>query len=186
MLQIDLPAAPPPVQLRQCTVLVGDPGAEEHDAEYQAVDAEIEATTVAIVLIAEAEGRLLAAIPHSAWNRRVSERRLPHHSFVRPFLATAEFVDRASGESAGVRRFWLGFLAAEFEDHVVFDPENFGELEFSFDDSSPSILPDATALVGLWEHHFGFVSAAEPPAAVLQQPEFDARLHKVEAISNIA
>ena len=160
-----------PGRLRQCTVLVGETRAADPEFPVCLFDLSAEAgegveagtATVAIILVTEVEGQLLAVFPKPAWDRRVSSRVLPPGVFQKPVAVDLDFDDRAEpgvGYQAR-RRVWFGLLKSEAEDKVVLPSETLEPLEpdILFDESSPSFLPLASGLAKIAEEHFGFVSA---------------------------
>lgn len=119
----------PPVLLRQCTVLIAQEGGPSlTDDDFPVGCFEIPATdstdpaTVAIVLVAELDHRLVACIPFQCWHRVVNKRVLPPKALIKPLVLELPFVDRTDTEAAvSHQKCWLGVLAPEFEDYVVFE-----------------------------------------------------------------
>eukprot|EP00438_Fugacium_kawagutii_P002529 Skav219546 [mRNA] locus=scaffold1863:52650:64414:+ [translate_table: standard] len=181
-------AAPRPVQLRQCLVVGADGAADE---EYPLGFFEVppdpgdEPQTVALIAVAEFDGRVIVALPSAAWHRTTRARLLPAGSVTKVVSGEVPFVDRlADDPSAAVarRKVWLGLLTADFEDSVVF---NSGEEELfpdtAFTEFGTFVLPAAPELVALAEQHFAFQTPVEEvpsqPAAVA---DLDVRLRSVE------
>ena len=82
------PEAPPPVLLRQCTVLISQEGGPSlTDDDFPVGCFEIPATdstdpaTVAIVLVAELDHRLVACIPFQCWHRVLNKSPAPQSSY---------------------------------------------------------------------------------------------------------
>lgn len=162
----EVPETPAPVVLRQCTVITGDQ--KEVDPEFPiglfevAVGELPEINTSSIILIGEVEGRLVVAVPLTAWNRVASKRLLPTGSLVRPISVQAEFIDRApgAGEATAVKKLWLGILAPEFEAHVTFDSSvETITPDVAFDPTLTTGYPTAESLAALFDQHFAFASA---------------------------
>ena len=157
-----------PQQLRQCTVLVGaraQPDLDYPVGLFETEGEEGEPFLISIIAIAESEGRVVVAVPFSAWRRTVSRRKLPSQSLSKPVAATVGFVDRASEDDPflvkSYRQIWVGLLNPHFEGCVMFDPDpETLEADIRFADESHSYLPEAAGLAELLERHFVFKSAA--------------------------
>ena len=125
------PDRPREVQLRQCTVLVGekftpDPEYPLGCYEFAAFGDEVPDTgTIAIIAVVEIDSRVVVAVPYTAWHRNLSRRRLPVNCLVKPVCISLPFEDRAleEGEEAPIitEKVWLGYLASGHEGQVVFD-----------------------------------------------------------------
>lgn len=164
----ELPEAPVPLVLRKFVVL-GDNF--EADPDYPVGVIEIppvafedqEVGTIAIILLCEVGGRLLALLPHRAWSRTVSKRLIPARYFLKPFTVEVLFSDRAVEEGAPVQRkkAWLGILSPEAEDRVLYDVEAFHPIEpdIGFDPAGLNYLPTAGDLARVTEQYYGFQSA---------------------------
>ncbi len=183
-----VPETPRPVVLRQCMVVSTD--SQEIDENYplgvfELVEEGDIIRSVAIVLVAEVDHRLVAAVPESAWHRTVARRQLPPGCLLRPVSVIVEFADRAVGapELTSQQKVWLGVLSPDVEDHVVFAPEETGEPDLPFDQSGPQVLPTAASLAAAFEQHFGFASATsglEKPQGSRKTSGVEARFQKLE------
>ena len=198
----EVPETPAPVDLRQCTVITGDQ--KEVDPEFPiglfevAVGELPEINTSSIILIGEVEGRLVVAVPSTAWNRVASKRALPTGALVRPISVQAEFIDRApgAGEATAVKKLWLGILAPEFEPHVTFDSSvETITPDVAFDPLVTTGYPTAESLAALFDQHFAFASATSGPeqrrkpsrSANPSTSELDQRLVSLEqSVASIA
>ena len=194
------PEAPPPVLLRQCTVLISQEGGPSlTDDDFPVGCFEIPATdstdpaTVAIVLVAELDHRLVACIPFQCWHRVLNKRVLPPKALIKPLVLELPFVDRADAEAAvSHQKCWLGVLAPEFEDYVVFEASlDLADVDYKFLPGAPYCAPLAASLVEAFERHFGFVSAtsgggvggavpSKSTAAPLPGSTLDTRLQALE------
>ena len=168
---------PNPITARQCTVLLEVETGAEADPAYPVGVFEVpsesggEPASVACITITEVEGRLLVAVPFATWHRVTSKRILPQRALSKPVVLEATFLDRA--DSAGgshLAKFWVGILAAEFEDCLVFDTATeFADFDYPFAPAGPFVVPVAETLVEVAEQHFAFLTATsaapEPPAA---------------------
>ena len=194
------PEAPPPVLLRQCTVLIAQEGGPSlTDDDFPVGCFEIPATdstdpaTVAIVLVAELDHRLIACIPFQCWHRVVNKRVLPPKALIKPLVLELPFVDRTDTEAAvSHQKCWLGVLAPEFEDYVVFEASlDLADVDYKFLPGAPYCAPLAASLVEAFERHFGFVPAtsgggvggaapSKSTAAPLPGSTLDTRLQALE------
>eukprot|EP00438_Fugacium_kawagutii_P018100 Skav210874 [mRNA] locus=scaffold1173:118408:120490:+ [translate_table: standard] len=140
-----------------------------------------EIATVAIILLAEVGGRLVALLPHRAWNRAISKRLIPNHYFLKPTAVDVLVCDRTLGDESGAhrRRVWMGVISPEAEEKILFDIEAFHPIEpdLYFDTAGPNYLPTATDLARLAERHYGFASATSGAG----EPDLGARLQVLEA-----
>ena len=183
-----------PIQLRQCTVLVGE--RLQPDSDYPVGSYEFfaegdgcpENLTIAIIAVVEIEGRVVVAVPHQAWDRTVSKRKLPPTSLVKPVCVAVDFVDRSEEEEERelrTEKLWLGYLAAPHETQVFFDPsgEKAAEADIGFATGAHSLLPSAEALAAAVEQHFAFASAQSGPELISAPTPggVDSRLQALEA-----
>lgn len=166
-----------PIQLPQCTVLVGE--RLQPDSDYPVGSYEFfaegdgcpENLTIAIIAVVEIEGRVVVAVPHQVWHRTVSKRKLPPTSLVKPVCVAVDFVDRGEEEEERelrTEKLWLGYFAAPHEAQVFFDPsgEKAAEADIGFVTGAHSLLPSAEALAAAVEQHFAFTSAQSGPELI--------------------
>ena len=184
--------APTPVLLRQCTVLVVQaegPSFPDEDFPvgcFEVPAADSDPSSIAIVVVAELDHRLVVCVPFHSWHRIVNKRVLPPRALVKPVLLELPCVDRADTDTeVSSFKFWLGILAPEFEDYIVFDAVlDLGEFDYKFVPDSPYTVPIAASLVEAFDRHFGFASATSgtgtAPAAPLPGSSLDARLQALE------
>ena len=191
----EVPAAPRPVQLRQCTVLVGErytPDPEfpvGHYEFFETGDGCPDTRRIAIIAVVEIEGRVVVAVPHSVWHRNLSRRQLPVNSLTKPICITVPFEDRrAEGDEEPplvTEKLWLGYLAPSHEEQVVFDSSGEGpDADVCFVAEEPSFLPTAEGLAVAVEKHFAFtfVSASGGDTPLPSPtPTVDTRLQQLEA-----
>lgn len=192
---------PRPVHLRQCTVLVGERYTPDPDFpvgvyEFAApFDGCPNTSRISIIAVVEIEGRVVVAVPHSAWHRSVAKRKLPANCLTKPICLSLPFADRTAEEGAEsqiiTEKLWLGYLAPAHEDQILFDPSGEeSETDIFFVSEESSILPTAQGLFDAVEQHFACnfssaVSGNETPAA--QVATLDSRLNQLEtAISSLA
>lgn len=131
--------------------------------EYPLGKLDVEATaggpSVRVVFVADLEGKILVAVPSSAWHRLTAKRVLGAGSFAKPVhvsLAGCVAGDRTD-PTVGELRVWMGFLDPVLVDQVV-EVSPLGEVDYDFEDG---LLPYAGALKELATEHFSFFSAGE-------------------------
>ena len=140
-----------------------------------------EAITVQALVVREVEGKLVLAVPASAWHRKVSKRTLPKGFLTK--VAAAEVAacaasDRGSAVEGVALRVWFGLV----------EPAAEGALEISEDVASVSFgslpggspaLPYVPALVAAVNDSFSFASAESGAPADATAP-LAARLDRLE------
>ena len=176
---------------RQFTVLVEDDsgGPALADPTYPAgifevpSEGDLEPTLVAIVAVANLEGRLLVAFPFSVWHRVAARRILPVRCLSKAVSVEVPFEDRTSaGGDPGRHKIWLGFLSAEFESAVNFETSlEESTLDYCFVGSNPFVLPAAASLLEVAQQQGPFESAASGVEAPLSGGDLTQRLQKLEA-----
>lgn len=163
-----VPETPRPLVLRQCMIVASD--SQDIDDNFPVClfevveDGDI-SRSVAIVLIAELEHRLVVAVPETAWHRTVARRQLPGGALLRPVQVQVDICDRTAEASAPTfaSKVWIGILSPEAEEHVIFAPEETGEPDINFAAEGTQFVPVASSLVAAFEQHFVFASAASGP-----------------------
>ncbi|CAE7460074.1 unnamed protein product [Symbiodinium sp. CCMP2592] len=145
-----------------------------------------------LIGIAELDGSLLVAVPHSAWNRVVARRHLPAKSLTRATLVevgAASDDDRAVPHPVWKVKVWVGLLNPALNDSVQIGSEDAGaEMIFVVAGSGASAagpvpaVPLASALLAVAGEHFAFVSAQGEPAASVAGSTVPERLDKVESV----
>ncbi|CAE7946657.1 unnamed protein product, partial [Symbiodinium sp. KB8] len=140
-----------------------------------------EAITVQALVVREVEGKLVVAVPASAWHRKVSKRTLPKGFLTK--VAAAEVAacaasDRGTAVDGVALRVWFGLLELSAEPALEIS-EDLASVSFgALADGSPA-LPFVPALVAAVSESFAFVSAesAGPASAPLA-----ARLDRLERL----
>ena len=79
--------------------------------------------SVAIIFISSAEDRVIVALPHKAWDRKVAKRKIPTGPFVKPLLVEVAAAAPEDREQQGdsYMRVWLGSLSKAVADTVIFN-----------------------------------------------------------------
>ena len=175
-----------PASIRQCTVLTGESPVPDPDYPVGAVEIETEEgiLTVAVIAIIEVEGKVVVAVPTTAWHRKAKQRLLPPGSLEKAVAVQVEFINREGDEpftSLGPKKIWLGYLSKRAEELVVFEPAAEVEeasVDTPFASESVWHLPEASALVAVADQHFAFVSAVSEGAT--GGASFDHRLSALE------
>lgn len=174
-------------QLRSFTVAVGEvPTADpNYPVGYFLLEEGGEdPSRIAVILVAEIDGKLLCAFPQCVWHRTVARRRLQAGTLKKPVLVQVSAVDRSPGADEGhssTLQIWLGYLAAELEVCVEFDSsEDAAEPTVLFSDENPFLAPSAADLLRLSEEHFSFQTAVSSSAAAAGGRDLDKRVSSVE------
>ena len=84
-----------------------------------------EPVSIELVGIAFVEEKLLVAVPHHAWDRRISKRLLPSKSLTKVSLFEVQFcleADPSVPAGEELFRLWVGFLNPEFVARLLVGP----------------------------------------------------------------
>ena len=129
---------------------------------------------VQILYITELDGKILIAIPYSAWSRQVSKRALPAGCIVKATVVEVlccKMSNRSEPLEDIKMKLWVGFLKRQFEKMVHTDVTEF-TCDHLFDDSEDDpMLPFAQSLIDAAQDHFAFFSAEEPQEEGLDEVE---------------
>lgn len=184
-----VPETPRVIAARLCTVVGG--GAPDVDYplgcfEVPAAELGLAPRTVALVAVTESDGRLVVAVPFATWHRVGARRVLPQRALQRAVVVDIPVIDRNSSTVLPYSvKVWLGLLAPEWEDAVIFEADQHrGDWDYLFDSAGAFILPAASSLAEAAEQQFAFntaASAAPAPEAVhLPDSLLDRRLSELE------
>ena len=122
---------------------------------------------IQILYITEFEGKILAALPHTAWHRMVSKRAFPATGFVKATLVeviSARLESRSSPDPEHKMRVWAGFLKPGQEKFVHADVADFRCDHFFGEIGDNPWMPYAQSLIDAAQDHFAFFSAGEGEA----------------------
>ena len=119
-------------------------------------------TEVVITAIAvkEHDGKIVLAVPTSAWHRQVSRRTLPKGFLAKVCAAEAcGSALRSEALEGATVRVWLGLVEPTAEDSIQV-PDDMPENVIGFGELSPGVpaLPFVPALVAAAEDHFSFAT----------------------------
>lgn len=118
---------------------------------------------ISIIAVTLVDGRVLVAVPDSAWHRTKKKRVLPAgslHKAVRVELQSCVEADRFQPRGEPDLLLWPGILAEEFESWVTYgEEEPEPALSFPFSTEGLPLLPFARSLVAVAKDHFTFLSA---------------------------
>ena len=142
-----------------------------------------------VIPVAEVEGLLLVAVPHNTWHRLAARRYLPRQTLskaVHTEVLAAEPGDRGKAHGHFKVRLWLGILAAEAEEHLVFGGEDeSAERGFVISGTERPIFPYGPSLTSAARDLFAFQSAAEelpvPSGAAEAEADLTDKVQNIEA-----
>lgn len=195
-----VPETPHLVPIRNCLALVGPE--LQPDSSYPVGQFEVpgdgtsDPIRIAVVAVAEVDGRVVITIPFTAWHRTVARRVLPATALQKPLPLTVEVVDRSTTGAPDeiedphfeTAKVWFGLLSPAFEDSIIYDSESVDitpDFQFAAD---PALSPSVEGLTQAFHQHYAFVSAASQASAQearasksADSKQFDHRLQVVEA-----
>ena len=178
--------------LRPFALAVSPEAASEYRVAAYSRELDGASLSCSIIPVAEVEGLLLVAVPHNAWHRLAAKRYLPRGTLAKAVhteVLAAEPGDRGKPHGHFKVKLWLGILAGEAEEHLVFggvdEPTERG---FVIAGTERPIFPYGPSLTAAARDLFTFVSAAEdapqgPPGAQRPEPDQDLAA-KVKSIEN--
>ena len=119
---------------------------------------------IPLLYISEFDGKILVAVPYSAWSRQVSKRALPAGCIVKATVVEV-LCCRMSSRSQPLEepkmKLWVGFLKRQFEKMVHTNVTDFTCDHFFDDTEDDPLLPYAQSLIDAAQDHFAFFSAGE-------------------------
>ena len=143
-----------------------------------------------VIIITEAEGKLLVALPAEVWSRRVNTRLLDQRGLARPVLCSVVGCHPESrdmqDESVNLR-VWIGFLSDALAAAIDFDVPDRMALDYPILSSPlPEFIPYSQSLVEVMQERFSFFSAESGGGAPTDPkgpaaPSAEARLGAVES-----
>lgn len=150
-------------------LLVAEDGAVRPNYDFAKVHfvAEEEQKSVAAILIAVVQRKVLAALPAAVWSRVTAQRLLPPRALVKPYLvevvaARAEAPEEVLEDE--VIKLWIGFLdrrLAETAEALTGGETVDYDLRYTDVCTGEERIPFGQALADLAEDHFVFQSATE-------------------------
>ncbi len=138
-----------------------------------------------IIILCEAEGRLVVAVPEAVWSRTVVKRILPPKSLVKPALVSVASCPREllveeieeSQEQTFSMKIWCGTLDPRYEEQLSFDGEADPVHSFVYRDRLAS--PLSVGLAEMAQEQFAFKSAESGAPEVLPDTP-EARFERLE------
>ena len=139
---------------------------------------------VPVILITRVQGKILAAIPFSFWQRSVARRKLPPQSFSKAAsvsVGSVLDVDREVPIEGTYIKIWIGFLSEELIQCLDFVSVQSAELENAFltEQEVGEHVPLAEALQTVADEKFSFLSA-ESGGPDLGKSSQEKRIARVE------
>ena len=114
-----------------------------------------------VIVITEADNKLVVAVPESVWHRSLAKRLIPPRSLIKPALVSVAAVprgDRETGEDMGYSlKVWVGILDPRFEAEISFEEDE--EPGKKFGGEAEDVLPLGQALVDVSNEHYAFLTA---------------------------
>lgn len=114
-----------------------------------------------VIVITEADNKLVIAVPESVWHRSLAKRLIPPRSLIKPALVSVAAVprgDRETGEDMGYSlKVWVGILDPRFEAEISFEEDE--EPGKKFGGEAEDVLPLGQALVDVSNEHYAFLTA---------------------------
>ncbi|CAE7704640.1 unnamed protein product [Symbiodinium sp. CCMP2592] len=121
-----------------------------------------EGSTCSIIGIAELGGRIIVAIPHAVWNRKVKSRKIASNSLGKTLsvdCATAFEGARETPRPEISTKVWVGVLSMELEEKVQYLEETLPTYAFISGNPEEIVYPYGKALVTVADEHFAFMTA---------------------------
>ena len=145
-----------------------------------------EASSCEVIGVTELGPRVVVAVPHGTWARKVKDRLLPLGTLGRPALLDVAAVtvdDRDQPLPSQALRVWAGLLDVGQEANVTFDGTAAPEFTFGQDPNGVALCPHAPSLAAACSEAYGYHSAE---SAAAEDP-LSSRVDKLEsAITKIA
>ena len=120
-----------------------------------------------LLLIGEFDDKTLVAVPHAAWHRSLSKRRMQQGALSRATVVEVLTASASSGEVHVPDNFmkcWVGYLKPDLMAHIQ-TLEHLEDCVFTFGlHAGEEALPAVESLVAAANDHFAFFSAAEDAA----------------------
>ena len=125
-------------------------------------------TTVHAMAVGNVGGKLLVALPSTAWNRKVARRVVPSGMFTKVFAAEVAAValqDRSSALEGQTLRIWLGTCAPASE-HLLVASEEEPDVPFGLLPDGNLLLPAVEALAAIWANQMAVSTPAQMEAGI--------------------
>ena len=142
------------------------------------------AQTCSVIAIVDVDGKVLVAVPDSAWNKKKAKRNIAGDALskaVRVSVQSCRAQERDAPLGEPDLPVWLALLRPEYEELVVYeaDEETAAERCFPMDGAGLMTLPYAASLVAIAKDHFTFLSAESGHRAAAK-PDQEERIAVLE------
>ena len=140
-----------------------------------------------VIVVSEADGKLVVAVPSTAWARKLAERRLPRGSLskvVSVEVAAVSPEERGLLVEGATVKLWVGLLDPALMGSLSFEGTEAADLPFAQDAHGVGLLPHAASLVASVENLPGLGHFASAESGAGQDPAsagINARVDRLEA-----
>ncbi|CAE7297843.1 unnamed protein product, partial [Symbiodinium sp. KB8] len=121
-----------------------------------------EGATCSIIGIAELGGRIIVALPHAVWNRKVKARKIPSNSLGKALSVDCATSFEGARETARPEistKVWVGIISMELEEKVQYLEDAFVTYAFISGNPEEIVYPYGKALVSIADEQFAFMTA---------------------------
>ena len=121
-----------------------------------------------VIVVSEADGKLVVAVPSTAWARKLAERRLPRGSLskvVSVEVAAVSPEERGLLVEGATVKLWVGLLDPALMGSLSFEGTEAADLPFAQDAHGVGLLPHAASLVASVEFASAESGAGQDPAS---------------------
>lgn len=193
----EVPETPAALPIRSCLALVGPELALDEEfpvGQFELPASDLTGTgpsTVAIVAIAEADDKVVVAVPSTVWHRSLSRRVLPANSLLKPLPLTVDLCDRSGDLTVDgqphfeTAKVWVGLLAPFAEEFIHFDRTGDSEPpDFPFSATDATLIPSGASLASAYQQHFSYLTANSGSASggVRAKPDSSGLDRRLEAL----
>ena len=117
-----------------------------------------------IILVGELDPRLVVCLPLAVWNGKVAQRLFPSKGLLKPVACSLACCDVGSREPIDgdiAVRAWFGFSSTGLEETINFGREEGPDHMFEVGGLGEPVLPDARAMVEVYNKRFNQYHTAE-------------------------
>ena len=141
------------------------------------------ASSCSVLAITEVGDKVLVAVPHSVWGRKVKSRLIPRSALTKACcveVASVNFDERDSPTGVSLK-VWLGLLDTGLEGALDFDSEEPAALGFGEDCPGVPLMPHAPSLAAAAQDTFAFAFHSADSAAPAGESPLPTRSGALEA-----